>query len=340
MKSYLLALETSCDESAVAIIDNEDLRIVDSLISSQIVIHRQYGGVVPEVASRNHSQELPALVKEILERNDIEVSTISAFAATGGPGLSSSLLIGHAMGKGLAVSCGKPFYSVNHMEGHLLSPFIAQRVSKVPLHLALIVSGGHTMLVQVNGLGDYTLVSKTMDDAAGEAFDKVGRMLGLPYPGGPEIEKAAQGGDPKAYAFPRSLPGKLDFSFSGLKTAVLYTLKDKGYSSEKRPEGQDLADLCASFQQAVIDVLIKKTLLALKKTNCELVTISGGVSCNQSLVSAMASELEKREITFLSCERAYSTDNAAMIAYAAWFYHQEKKPSSLKTNINPNLSLA
>ena len=342
MSSYLLALETSCDESAVAIVKAgpNGPEIVDSLISSQIAIHRQYGGVVPEVASRNHSQNLPALVREILDRNEVALDEISGFGATGGPGLSSSLLIGHAMAKGFAIAHKKPFYSVNHMEGHLLSPFISQGLEEVPPHLALIVSGGHTMLIHVRGLGEYQLVAETMDDAAGEAFDKVGRMLGLPYPGGPEIEKAAIGGDAKAYEFPRSLPGKLSFSFSGLKTSVLYKLKELGYSAELKPEGEVLANLCASFQRAIIDSLVKKTLLALKETGCELVTISGGVSCNQALVSALGHELGKRGKTFLACEREYTTDNAAMISYAAWLYHQKGEESSLNTNINPNLSLA
>ncbi len=342
MSSYLLALETSCDESAVAIVKAgpNGPEIVDSLISSQIAIHRQYGGVVPEVASRNHSQNLPALVREILDRNEVALDEISGFGATGGPGLSSSLLIGHAMAKGFAIAHKKPFYSVNHMEGHLLSPFISQGLEEVPPHLALIVSGGHTMLIHVRGLGEYQLVAETMDDAAGEAFDKVGRMLGLPYPGGPEIEKEAMGGDAKAYEFPRSLPGKLSFSFSGLKTSVLYKLKELGYSAELKPEGEVLANLCASFQRAIIDSLVKKTLLALKETGCELVTISGGVSCNQALVSTLGHELGKRGKTFLACEREYTTDNAAMISYAAWLYHQKGEESSLNTNINPNLSLA
>ena len=338
----ILAIETSCDESAVALIQSPQGRpeIVDSLISSQIQIHRQYGGVVPEVASRNHSQNLPALVTQILTQNDLQLSQVEAFGATGGPGLSSSLLIGHAMAKGLSVAQQRPFYSVNHMEGHLLSPFIATQAQEIPPHLALIVSGGHTMLIQVHGLGRYDLVAETIDDAAGEAYDKVGRMLGLPYPGGPEIEQSAVGGNPRAYDFPRSLPGKLRFSFSGLKTAVLYTLKDLGYSADHRPTGTVLADLCASFQQAVIDSLVKKTLLALKQHPHDLVTISGGVSCNRALVSTLSHELEKRGKRLLSCERHYSTDNAAMIAYATWFYHRAGQPSALSTNIHPNLSLA
>jgi len=342
MDSYFLAIETSCDESAVAVLRDTDGKpeIINSLISSQIDIHRQYGGVVPEVASRSHSTNLPHLVRALLAESEVGLDEISGFGATGGPGLSSSLLIGHAMAKGFAVSHRKPFYSVNHMEGHLLSPFISENKRDIPPHLALVVSGGHTLLIQVDGVGQYQLIAETIDDAAGEAFDKVARMLGLPYPGGPEIEKRALQGNPKAYDYPRSLPGKLSFSFSGLKTAVLYSLQNAGYSSANRPGEDVIADVCASFQQAVIDSLVKKTLLAMQKTGLDLVTVSGGVSCNESLTSALAQAVEKKGARFLSCERGYSTDNAAMIAYATWFYHRAGLESPLATNINPNLSLA
>lgn len=338
----LLAIETSCDESAVAILSDDSgvPCIEDALISSQIEIHREYGGVVPEVASRNHSSNLPLLVRSLLEKNGLRPQDFDGFAATGGPGLASSLLIGHSMAKGFAVSCNQPFYSVNHMEGHLLSPFIPLGKAEIPPHLALIVSGGHSMLVSVAGLGKYTLISKTIDDAAGEAFDKVGRMLGLPYPGGPEIEKRAVEGDPKAFQFPRSLPGKLDFSFSGLKTSVLYTLKDMGFKGETYPQGKVLADLCASFQQAVIDSLIKKTLKAAQQTGHTLITVSGGVSCNNTLKEALETALSRRSLRFLPCERKYSTDNAAMIAFSAWFYFRQGLHSELRENINPNLALA
>ena len=337
----ILAIETSCDESAVALLNDDGSPIIsDAIISSQIEIHRQYGGVVPEVASRNHSANLPEITKTLLERNNIDLREISAFAATGGPGLASSLLIGHSMAKGFAVATKAPFISVNHMEGHLLSPFIPEGCAEVPPHLSLIVSGGHTMLVNVKGLGKYEIVAKTQDDAAGEAFDKVGRMLGLPYPGGPEIEKLAKEGNPKAFDFPRSLPGKLKFSFSGLKTSVLYTLQKAGYGQENLPTGKVLADFCASFQAAVSDSLVKKTLLALKGTNHNLVTISGGVSCNGHICKSLEEALSKRHVRFLPSERKFSTDNAAMIAYAAWFYYKQGLHSALSENINPNLAIA
>lgn len=335
----ILALETSCDESAAAIISEVGGKPVlqSSIISSQIELHREYGGVVPEVASRNHSLNLNAVVQEALTQADLTLEQIDGFAATGGPGLSSSLLIGHSMAKGFAVAARKPFYSINHMEGHLLSPFLSSCAAEIPPHLALIVSGGHTMTVAVKDVGEYSLIGKTIDDAAGEAFDKVARMLGLPYPGGPEIEQHAVNGDPTAFDFPRSLPSSLDFSFSGLKTSVLYTLNSL---KEKKIEGQLLADLCASFQKAVTDSLVKKTLKSTKECEAQMVTISGGVSCNKALLAALSAGCQKRGITFLPCQPKHSTDNAAMIAYTAWFYHQKGLSSSLSSNIDPNLSLA
>ncbi|MEN8694552.1 MAG: tRNA (adenosine(37)-N6)-threonylcarbamoyltransferase complex transferase subunit TsaD, partial [Akkermansiaceae bacterium] len=200
----LLAIESSCDETAVAIIreENEKPRLLTSLISSQIDIHRAYGGVVPEVACRNHAQRIRPLVQQALEDAKVTLADIDHFAATCGPGLASSLLVGLSYAKGLAAATKKPFYGVNHMEGHLLSPFLED--GDIPPHLGLIVSGGHTMLIDCQGVGDYHLLGRTVDDAAGEAFDKVGRMLQLPYPGGPEIEKHAREGDPKAYLFPRA----------------------------------------------------------------------------------------------------------------------------------------
>ncbi len=340
--SLLLAIETSCDESAVAVIDDSSGRplVVDTVISSQIDIHRQYGGVVPEVASRNHSINLPEIVKMLMKRIEYEMDDFSGFAATGGPGLASSLLIGHAMAKGFAVATGKPFYSINHMEGHLLSPFLPSGRSDVPPHLALVVSGGHTMLVDVRGLGQYRIVARTIDDAVGEAFDKVARMLGLPYPGGPEIERRAMDGDVRAFNFPRSLPSKDDFSFSGLKTAVLYTLQKAGFMQGHLPEAEMLNDYCASFQQAVIDSLVKKSLRQVENGSYDLMTISGGVSCNQAIVTALQLRLAQTACEFLPCERQYTTDNAAMIGYTAWLYHQQGKASSLRENINPNLALA
>ena len=333
----LLALETSCDESAVAIFGGDPPTVHASFISSQIDLHRHYGGVVPELASRNHALRLRPLVVEALESCAVPLTEITAFAATRGPGLASSLLVGHNMAKGMALASGKPFLSVNHMEGHLLSPFLPKTGSpesalEIPPHLAVVVSGGHTMIVEVSGLGHYRILGRTIDDAAGEAFDKVAKMLGLPYPGGPEVERLARDGDPARYQFPRSMPRETNFSFSGLKTSVRYTID--GISDLPA----ELPHLCASFQQAVIDVLVKKTLRAAEETGHTLITLSGGVSCNQALREAFTSACNERNLQFLACPPSLSTDNAAMIAFTAWLHHRQGFTSNITEDIHPNLS--
>lgn len=337
----LLAIESSCDETAVAILSGEPgepANILSSEIASQIELHRQYGGVVPELASRNHSIHLRPLVESSLEKAGVKLRDLDAFAATSGPGLASSLLIGSTAAKALAVATHKPFISVNHLEGHLLSPFVS--IGEVFPHIALIVSGGHTLLLDVSGNGKYRKLGTTRDDAAGEAFDKVAKMLGLPYPGGPEIEKAAHAGDPTAFDFPRSMmkePG-YDFSFSGLKTAVLYTLTDQNPETGKA-EANDLPNLCASFQQAVIDVLVAKTLRAAKSTGRKTIALSGGVSLNKTLRSAFEETCKHEGIQLLTAETTLCTDNAAMIAFAALLRHHTGHQSPLDADIDPNLRL-
>lgn len=330
----VLALETSCDESAAAILRgaSHPPKLLASLISSQIDLHRAYGGVVPELASRNHALRLHPLVAQTLDTAGLSIHDIDAFAATRGPGLASALLVGHSMAKALALASGKPFLSVNHMEGHLLSPFLESDAPPPP-HLALVVSGGHTLLIHVEGIGRYQRLGSTIDDAAGEAFDKVGRLLGLPYPGGPEIERLAKDGDPTAFAFPRSKPGNLDFSFSGLKTAVLYTLQKL-----ENPEEQT-ANLAASFQAAVIDVLVTRTIAAAKSAGVNLVSLSGGVSCNKALRDSLSQSCHAAGLDFHPCSPSLSTDNAAMIGYAAWLHLREGHTSPLSEDINPNLPL-
>ena len=330
----LLAIETSCDESAVAILrgDAPPPALLCSLVASQVDLHRAYGGVVPELASRNHALRLKPLVEEALAEANTSLDAITAFAATRGPGLASSLLVGHTMAKSLAVATRKPFLSVNHMEGHLLSPFLGSPADPPP-HLALIVSGGHTMLVHFRAIRDYALLGRTIDDAAGEAFDKVGRLLGLPYPGGPEIERHARNGNPDAFPFPRSYPNDLDFSFSGLKTSVLYTIR------KLDDPGPHLNDLSASFQQAIIDVLAKRAVQAARRTGTSLVTLSGGVSCNRALRTALADACTHEGLEFRCCPPAYSTDNAAMIAFAAWHQLRAGAASRLDEDIDPNLAL-
>ncbi len=337
----LLALESSCDETAVAILSGssgQPARILSSEIASQIDLHRAYGGVVPELASRNHSLHLRPLVTRVLERAGVSIRDIAAFAATSGPGLASSLLIGATAAKAMAAAAGKPFLAVNHLEGHLLSPFV--ETGAVPPHVALIVSGGHTLLLDVAGPGRYAKLGGTRDDAAGEAFDKVAKMLGLPYPGGPEIEKTALGGDRAAFSFPRSMmkePG-FDFSFSGLKTAVLYTLSARN-PADGTPLPADLPDLCASFQQAVIDVLLAKTLRAARHAGRRTIALSGGVSLNKTLRTAFESACHREGIALALAPAGLCTDNAAMIGFAALLHTFEGKSSPLDTGIDPNLPL-
>lgn len=340
-RATLLSIESSCDETAVAIItgDLTHTQILSSEITSQIPLHRQYGGVVPELASRNHSLALRPLIDQALATAGISFSEIDAFAATAGPGLASSLLVGHTAAKAMSLAAKKPFLSINHMEGHLLSPFI-ERSQGITPNISLVVSGGHTMILMCKALGDYTLLGKSKDDAAGEAFDKVAKMLGLPYPGGPEIEKQARTGNPNAYKFPRSMmkTDHLDFSFSGLKTAVLYTLSELDPEQGQVPAGK-LPDLCASFQKAVIDVLVHKTIRAATEQDIKLVTISGGVSCNTALRNAMQQACEEHGIELACCTHHLSTDNAAMIAYVALQKFLNGEQSSLDCDIDPNLPL-
>ncbi|HEY1082153.1 MAG TPA: tRNA (adenosine(37)-N6)-threonylcarbamoyltransferase complex transferase subunit TsaD [Prosthecobacter sp.] len=330
----ILALESSCDETAAAICTAEG-ELLASRIASQADIHRQYGGVVPEVASRNHILHVRPLVREVLEEAGLALGDISAFAATSGPGLVSSLLIGTSMAKALAVAEKKPFLAVNHMEGHLLSPFMGGN-GPVRSSIALIVSGGHTMLVQVKGVGDYVLLGRTRDDAAGEAFDKIAKMIGLPYPGGPEIDKLAGTGNPRAFAFPRSfMDGEsLEFSFSGLKTAVLYELPKLDLQN-----ASVLADVCASVQEAILEVLVEKLVLAARRTGEALVSVSGGVSCNRGLRAKLSARCEKEGLTLLLAEPSLCTDNAGMIAFAATQRFRLGHTSALEADVDPNLSL-
>ena len=327
----ILAIETSCDETAVALYSAEK-GVIASEISSQILLHRPFGGVVPEVASRSHLECIDSLIRVTLDSGRISLDEVSAFAATSGPGLASSLLVGSSVAKGLAVGTGHPYIGVNHIEGHLLSPFIENPVGVSP-NIALVVSGGHTLLVDVQGVGHYELLGRTLDDAAGEAFDKVAKMLGLPYPGGPEIDRVAKTGDPNRFDFPRSMlkSGDFQFSFSGLKTAVRYLLP--------KLTADDLADVCASFQEAVVDVLVGKTMAAAKARNADLVTVSGGVAGNSRLRSAMLAECSANSITLRFSEGAYCGDNAAMIAHVAQHRFDKRLSSDLDEEIQPNLSL-
>src|SRR6202011_56563 len=324
----LLALETSCDETAIAILRAK--KLLASEVASQITEHKKFGGVVPEVASRNHLVHAPRLLERVAREAKIDISEIDAFAATGGPGLASSLMIGASIAKGLAIGFGKPYLAINHLEGHLLSPFFGG--SEIKPNVSLVVSGGHTMSIFVRGLGDYQIISRTVDDAAGEAFDKIAKLLGLGYPGGPEIEKRAMSGDPKRFDLPRSMPDSENFSFSGLKTAVRYLLPTL--------RGDFLADICASVQAAIVDVLVSKTIAAAKKHHIDLVTVSGGVSCNRELRKQMREACKRHRLRLKIAEPWLCTDNAAMIAFAAMLQLQNGISSSVTEEIDPNLALA
>jgi tRNA N6-adenosine threonylcarbamoyltransferase len=361
----VLALETSCDETAVAILraDRSGHQLLASEVASQVAAHEKYGGIVPEIASRNHLIYAPRLLDRAASAAKTSLSEIDAFAATSGPGLASSLMIGASIAKGLAIGFGKRYLGVNHLEGHLLSPFFGIEKNgdnDIKPNVSLIVSGGHTMLVVVGGLTNYQIIGRTVDDAAGEAFDKVAKMLGLGYPGGPEIEKRARGGDPKRFDFPRSMLASENFSFSGLKTAVRYLLPKIGVipSEAQRSRGTPLndavadasgsldrarddvlRDLCASFQQAIIDVLVTKTIAAAQKYCMDLVTISGGVSCNQELRRQLRDAGSRKGIKFKSAESWLCTDNAAMIAFAALLRLAGGFESHVTEEIDPNLAL-
>lgn len=329
--ALVLAVESSCDETAVAVLRGGAL--LASEVASQSAIHAQYGGVVPEVASRNHLRMLKPVLECALATAKVTIDALDAFAATRGPGLATSLMIGASMAKGLAVATGRPFIAVNHLEGHLLSPFFGSESGVRPA-VGLVVSGGHTLLVEIEAEGRYRLLGQTHDDAAGEAFDKVGKLLGLPYPGGPNVNHLALGGNPAAHDFPRSMIGSGDFSFSfsGLKTSMRYLLP--------KLDTLHLPDLCASFQEAVVDVLVSKTLNAAAATGCGLVALSGGVSCNTRLRERMKESCDAHGIELLVADPSLCTDNAAMIAYVAALKLARGETSPLTVDIDPNLRLA
>lgn len=307
---YILAIESSCDETAVALY-HEETGLVRHEIASQIELQSQYGGVVPELASRDHIKKLPTLVSNVMK--DIPASEISCIAYTKGPGLIGALMVGSVYAKTLAFAYNVPAVAVHHMEGHLLAPMLEEERPDFPF-LALLVSGGHTQLIRVNELGNYELLGETLDDAAGEAFDKTAKMLGLGYPGGPIIEQLAKKGITRKYIFPRPLtkqPG-LDFSFSGLKTFALNT-----YNKSNKSE-QCKADIALAFQEAVIDTFLIKCKRALKETKLKTLVLAGGVSANKKLRAAFDNFAAEEGIKIFYPRIQFCTDNAAMIAYAGY----------------------
>jgi len=327
----VLAIETSCDETAAAVLEGFG-GVLAHEIFSQAQIHSEFGGVVPEVASRNHLEFLPRIVNRTLDSAGVGFDRIEAVAATTGPGLAAALLVGAAAAKGLALGAGCPFLAINHIEGHLLSPFFGE--ADIPPHIALVVSGGHTLLFDVRAFGKYHLLGRTRDDAAGEAFDKVAKMLGLGYPGGAEIDRLARSGDPARFDFPRGMldSGDSGFSFSGLKTAVRVFL-EKGF-----PDA-DLPDICASFQLAVVDVLVAKTFRAAKACGRKIVSMSGGVSANACLRAKAAEKAGKSGTALRFAPDGLRTDNALMIAYAAAHHlaagHRHPVTADIAPNFDP-----
>ena len=311
----VLGIETSCDETGVAIYDSEAGLLADCLYS-QIEIHAKYGGVIPELASRDHIRKTLPLIEEVIEKAGIDASDIEGVAYTAGPGLVGALLVGAAIGRTLGMAWDVPTIGVHHMEGHLLAPMLEPEPPEFPF-VALLVSGGHTQLVKVGGIGQYELLGESLDDAAGEAFDKVGKMLGLPYPGGPHVAKLAQKGDPTRFDFPRPMinrPG-LDFSFSGLKTYVRNTITSLRDEAGELAE-QDAADIARAFEEAVVNTLSIKCRRALEETGYKKLIIAGGVSANLRLREVLEEAMAKVDGRLFYAQLKYCTDNGAMIAYA------------------------
>ncbi len=315
----ILGIDTSCDDTSAAVVA-DGRQTLSNVIHSQIRLHRPYGGVVPELASREHLRNMVPVVQEALSRAGLALDELDGIAVTTGPGLIGSLLVGLYYAKALAYVHRKPLAAINHLEGHILSIFLEEHPPAFPF-VALTVSGGHTTLYHVKGFGNYEKLGQTLDDAAGEAFDKVAKILGLGYPGGPVIEKASTSGDRVSIPFPRAFldPESLDFSFSGLKTSVsLYVKKWQDTGGEAA--GIRMEDITASFQEAVIDVLVKKTLKAVERTGVDSVVIAGGVACNNALRERFRETFTERSKSFYYPRPAFCTDNGAMIALAG--YHR------------------
>jgi N6-L-threonylcarbamoyladenine synthase len=327
-RPVVLALETSCDETAAAVLKGAGGAVAERVFS-QAARHAEFGGVVPEVASRSHLEAVPAVVGGALEEAGLRLDGVDVFAATTGPGLAPALLVGAGVARGMAMGGGRPFRPVNHLEAHLLSPFFGQR--EIPPHTAMVVSGGHTLLFDVAGFGSYRLLGRTLDDAAGEAFDKVAKLLGLGYPGGPAIERLAASGNPSAVRFPRGMMNSpsLDFSFSGLKTSVRVFLEKDGGRTP-------LPDICASFQEAVVEVLAARLLRAAREHGRQIATLSGGVSSNRALVERARKTLDSAGIALHVASPGLRTDNAAMVAHAAALQHIHGRIEKTTHDIRPN----
>ncbi|MBV9361065.1 MAG: tRNA (adenosine(37)-N6)-threonylcarbamoyltransferase complex transferase subunit TsaD [Betaproteobacteria bacterium] len=323
----VLGIETSCDETGVALYDGDERRLLAHAVHSQVAMHEAYGGVVPELASRDHIQRLVPLTRRILEQAGRKIGDLGGIGFTEGPGLAGALLVGASFAHALGESLGIPVLGIHHLEGHLLSPLLSERRPGVPF-VALLVSGGHTQLMHVEGVGRYRLLGETQDDAAGEAFDKTAKLLGLGYPGGPALSALAESGKLGRYQLPRPMltSGDLDFSFSGLKTAALMLVRQKG----------EPADIARAFVDAVVEVLVAKSVRALESTGTKRLVVAGGVGANKQLRAAM----EKRGIDVYYPEPELCTDNGAMIAFAAAQRLNSAEPSSPGFSVKPRWDLS
>ncbi len=333
----LLALETSCDETSAAVVRDGAVR--SNVVSSQTRMHADYGGVVPELATREHLRNLQPVVRLALERAEVRPQDLDAIAATRGPGLPSALLVGLKAAQGLAFALAKPFVPIHHHEAHLYSPWIEgdpprARFDQFQPNVSLVVSGGHTLLVHVPALLDHRLLGSTVDDAAGECFDKIAKLIGLPYPGGPELDRLAAEGNPAAIEFPRPLIHETDnrFSFSGLKTSVRYRLRDH---PEWLDDGRRVRDLCASVQAAIVDVLVAKTLRAARRLGVRCITASGGVTCNRALRRELAAACDSHGIRLRLSPPAFCTDNAGMVGVLAEARLRQGFPSNATLDLEP-----
>lgn len=331
----ILAIESSCDETAAAVVVNgRDVR--SNIISSQIDLHTVYGGVVPEIASRKHVENINYVIQEALDTAAVTLSDIDAVAVTYGPGLVGALLVGVAEAKAISYARKLPLIGVHHIEGHISANYIEHKDLEPP-YICLVVSGGHSHLVKVTDYGEYEVLGRTRDDAAGEAFDKVARAIGLGYPGGPKIDKVSKLGNPQAITFPRASIAEhpYDFSFSGLKSAVLNYLNQ----CEMKGESYNQADVAASFQQSVVDVLTEHAMMAMEETGMKKLAIAGGVASNTALRQAMKERCREREIDFYFPSPILCTDNAAMIGAAGYYEYQKGVRHGLDLNAVPNLKL-
>lgn len=334
----ILGIETSCDETGVAVYDSEQGILADALYS-QIDLHAEYGGVVPELASRDHVRKLLPLIDEVMQRAACAKTELDAIAYTAGPGLVGALMVGASVAKSLAFAWGIPAVAVHHMEGHLLAPLLEDPSPQAPF-IALLVSGGHTQLVNVEAIGRYEILGESLDDAAGEAFDKTAKMLGLGYPGGPAIARAAEQGTPGRFQFPRPMvdrPG-LDFSFSGLKTFTLNTRDDCAEQAEL--SSQDVADIAWAFQDAVVDTLALKCRRALRQTGARQLVVAGGVSANRLLRQRLAEMVAKEKAEVFYPQLRYCTDNGAMIAFAGYQRMLEGSDPDLKVQVRARWPLS